>query len=396
MDVRRRGTALSRPEPGASAYTYYEPGQLHGLPTGRERLSGRIRRRRSSISASRGRSLRRSRHPDLAPWRSASPSSSRTPRPATRTPSPGTSATATTSTGTEPRPRLQHAGAYTVSLTATNPLHTGTLVETDYITVYDGVDASFTANQTGGPAPLHVKFTDTSTGGPTSWLWNFGDGVPLDKQNPVYTYHNPGNYDVDLTASNGYSTEKSTKLHFVITVYGDLAAQFTENQTAGPNPLTVQFNDTTTRQPDGVGMGLRRRRDIHREEPGPYLLRSRYLQCGPEGESPPWLASSAPVPITVYDPSQRSSTSTSRRAVCPSRSSSRRTSTGRRGHLEMGLRRRLAVSTEPNPVHAYTAPGTYTANLTVWNHLRPDLASTTVPSRSSSTASPMPPSRPSR
>ncbi len=136
-----------------------------------------------------------------------------------------------------------------MSLTATNPLHTDTRTEPGYIVVYDEVDASFTANGTGGPAPLHVKFTDTSTGDPTSWLWDFGDGGTSDKENPVHTYMNPGTYDVTLTASNGYSTDIGDRLRFVITVYGDLTAQFTENQTAGPNPLTVQFNDTTTGNP---------------------------------------------------------------------------------------------------------------------------------------------------
>ncbi|MEW1939569.1 PKD domain-containing protein, partial [Pseudarthrobacter sp. NPDC080037] len=36
--------------------------------------------------------------------------------------------------------------------------------------------ASFTASPTSGTAPLNVSFTDTSTGSPTSWAWDFGDG----------------------------------------------------------------------------------------------------------------------------------------------------------------------------------------------------------------------------
>ena len=45
-----------------------------------------------------------------------------------------------------------------------------------YVTVYEPVIANFTADQTIGMIPLTVRFTDTSTGNPTSWLWNFGDG----------------------------------------------------------------------------------------------------------------------------------------------------------------------------------------------------------------------------
>ncbi|MFT7649704.1 MAG: PKD repeat protein, partial [Candidatus Poriferisodalaceae bacterium] len=37
--------------------------------------------------------------------------------------------------------------------------------------------ASFTASPTSGVGPLDVTFTDTSTGTPTSWFWDFGDGA---------------------------------------------------------------------------------------------------------------------------------------------------------------------------------------------------------------------------
>ena len=60
---------------------------------------------------------------------------------------------------------------------------------------------SFTANTTGGPAPLAVLFTDTSAGDPTAWFWTFGDGNTSSERNPVHTYRAPGNYTVNLTVS---------------------------------------------------------------------------------------------------------------------------------------------------------------------------------------------------
>jgi len=61
--------------------------------------------------------------------------------------------------------------------------------------------ANFTANRTSGITPLTIQFTDTSTGGPASWLWDFGDGNTSTDRNPTHTYTTPGNYTVNLTVS---------------------------------------------------------------------------------------------------------------------------------------------------------------------------------------------------
>jgi hypothetical protein len=58
-----------------------------------------------------------------------------------------------------------------------------------------------------------VAFTDTSTGGPTSWLWDFGDGNTSRQQNPVHTYAVGGqSYIVTLTVTNavGEDTANAT------------------------------------------------------------------------------------------------------------------------------------------------------------------------------------------
>jgi len=46
--------------------------------------------------------------------------------------------------------------------------------------------------------PIYVQFTDISTGNPTSWFWDFGDGTTSNEQNPVHPYPDPGNYKVCL------------------------------------------------------------------------------------------------------------------------------------------------------------------------------------------------------
>ncbi|MFA5269574.1 MAG: glycine-rich domain-containing protein [Methanoregula sp.] len=73
--------------------------------------------------------------------------------------------------------------------------------------------ANFTANLTSGPAPLTVQFTDTSTGSPTGWLWNFGDGAIATNatvQHPVHTYLANGAYTVSLTVSTPGSPSNTT------------------------------------------------------------------------------------------------------------------------------------------------------------------------------------------
>jgi uncharacterized membrane protein len=75
-------------------------------------------------------------------------------------------------------------------------------------TVPDAPVADFYGTPTSGYAPLTVQFTDTSTGPPTSWSWNFGDGDSTNAtmQNPVHTYASAGTYTVSLTAMNGVAS----------------------------------------------------------------------------------------------------------------------------------------------------------------------------------------------
>lgn len=53
------------------------------------------------------------------------------------------------------------------------------------------------------PNGLAVTFKDYSSGNPSSWSWDFGDGGTHTSQNPIHTYATPGWYFVTLTATNG-------------------------------------------------------------------------------------------------------------------------------------------------------------------------------------------------
>ena len=57
-----------------------------------------------------------------------------------------------------------------------------------------------------------VSFQDTSTGGPTSWTWDFGDGTTATTAAVTHVYTTPGTFTVTLTAGNalGSSSAQTT------------------------------------------------------------------------------------------------------------------------------------------------------------------------------------------
>ena len=72
--------------------------------------------------------------------------------------------------------------------------------------------ASFTSNSPVGNPSIAVEFVDTSLNEPTSWEWDFGDGLGTSTlQNPSYAYANEGTYDVSLSATNECGTNTITQ-----------------------------------------------------------------------------------------------------------------------------------------------------------------------------------------
>ena len=68
---------------------------------------------------------------------------------------------------------------------------------------------SFSASNEHPCSSTDVLFTDHSKGNPTSWNWSFPGGMPASSnlQHPgAIKYNLPGNYDVALTISNGFSS----------------------------------------------------------------------------------------------------------------------------------------------------------------------------------------------
>ncbi|HWQ67791.1 MAG TPA: PKD domain-containing protein [Methanospirillum sp.] len=155
-------------------------------------------------------------------------------------------------------------GTYTVRLTASNQNgSSGTKVREAYITVQEKpcIVADFSGTPRSGNAPLTVQFTDLSTGNPTMWLWDFGDGaIPMETcsgggcgniANPTHTYTRPGTYTVRLTASSesAGSSTKVKEAYITVQEKPCIVADFSGTPTSGKAPLTVQFTDLSTGNP---------------------------------------------------------------------------------------------------------------------------------------------------
>jgi subtilisin family serine protease len=82
------------------------------------------------------------------------------------------------------------------------------------------VTANFSGTPTSGTAPLTVNFTDLSTGSPTSWSWNFGDGGTSTAQNPSHLYAAAGTFNVTLTATNACGSDAEVKNAYVTVTGG--------------------------------------------------------------------------------------------------------------------------------------------------------------------------------
>ena len=111
------------------------------------------------------------------------------------------------------------------------------------------VAADFTAQLQEGSAPMTVFFTDNSTGYPTKFVWDFGDGSsdntsPL--QNPQHIYRIPGVYTVSLTASNSEYTNTTEKAGFITVKPMHLPVRGAKNNVtifSVPNGAEVYLNN---------------------------------------------------------------------------------------------------------------------------------------------------------
>ncbi len=133
-------------------------------------------------------------------------------------------------------------GTYNVSLTVTNVNGCDSSVVLPVIINAIPV-ANFTADTACVGAP--TNFSDLSTGSPTQWTWNFGDGTTSNVgPNVAHTYPAAGTYVVTLIVgdASGICTDMTTQ---IVTISNAVTANFTMPDTVCVGDV-VPFTDLST------------------------------------------------------------------------------------------------------------------------------------------------------
>ena len=134
-----------------------------------------------------------------------------------------------------------NVGSYASSLIVTsNNGCKDTLVKN--VAVHSLPDAQFSTNNACNGST--VPFSDLSSLSGTDmlqiWSWNFGDGSPVaNNQNTLHLFPGTGNYTTKLVVSSNFGCKDSVTK--IVTINPNPIVNFTAPDTAGCNPLCVDF-----------------------------------------------------------------------------------------------------------------------------------------------------------
>ena len=260
------------------------------------------------------------------------------------------------------------SGLYTVTLIATNTL-TGqkdTLVAANYINIIAPPNTSFTASPLSGCAYDNlITFNNTTTGG-VSYIWDFGDGNSSVATNPTHSYSSPGTYTVKLIATNGQGCNKISIQSNYITIAPSPNVSFTSDYTS-----TCDINQVFSFTGSGTGVTSwfwdfgdgntsTIQNPIHTySSSGNYnvmLIASNSFGC----------TDTAYVPNYIYiGTSLIPSYTVNNNIGCGSLSAHFNCTVANGSNWLWNFGDGSPTSTLQNPVHNYTAPGTYNITLTV-------------------------------
>ena len=235
--------------------------------------------------------------------------------------------------------------------------------------------AQFTYSPSNPSAGQSVQFTDLSTNSPTSWAWTFGDGGTSTVKNPTHVFSTNGSYRVNLTATN--ASGSSSGAHTVVVGGGVPVAQFTYSP-GYPSPgQSVQFTDLSTNSPtswywtfgDG-GTSTSKNPNHVFSANGSYRvnLTATNASGSSSGAHTVVVGGGVPAAQFTYGPGNPS----------PGQSvqfTDLTTNSPTSWYWTFGDG---GTSTNKNPFHVFSAPGSYRVNLTVTNARGSDSGAHTV------------------
>jgi len=289
-----------------------------------------------------------------------------------------------TSSDPNPSHTYSNEGAYTVSLTVTDPDGSDTETQETYVKIYTprAPIANFTRDPINIDEPMVVQFIDNSScgatltnypsigaislGGITSWRWDFGDGVGSYERNPVHYYRNTGSFTVSLTVTGQGGSDTIIREGYIQFTPTAPVADFTATPRSGNSPLAVQFTGTSTGNITsrlwnfGDGTTSTERSPSHTyQNAGSYTV--SLTVTGQSGSNTKtmegYIQVTSPGPVANF-------TAVPRSGKIPLTVQFTDTSTG-------NITSRLwnfgdgTTSTERNPSHTYQKAGSYTVSLTV-------------------------------
>ena len=225
--------------------------------------------------------------------------------------------------------------------------------------------AFYTTNVTQVCAGTSITFLDQSSGGVTSHSWVFQGGNPATStsQNPQVTYNTPGTYDVSLTVSDGNTSDTNLQSGYIVVVPSPAGSASSTNElcdgdcdgtvSASATGGTTPYNYTWS---NGLGSG----QTVSAVCPGTYnLVITDANNCVASGISAT-VGAGAATPTADFSASATQVFLDQGGSVTFTDNSSGATAWA----WDFGDSNN---STQQNPTHTYTTPGTYTVTLVVTN-----------------------------
>jgi PKD repeat protein len=131
-------------------------------------------------------------------------------------------------------------------LTVTGPGGSDDEIKTNYITVSEVAPvAGFSGTPTTGMFPLTVVFSDASSGVISGYAWDFGDTTTSTDKNPSHQYTAAGTYTVKLTVTGPGGSDDEIKTNYITVSEVAPVAGFSGTPTTGTVPLSVAFSDAS-------------------------------------------------------------------------------------------------------------------------------------------------------